>query len=91
MYNRLISFTVKNNILTEAQNAFREKKSMATASQTFIENIQEAMDKGLHAIGLFFDLTKAYDVINHDILLDKLKSYGIRGGTNLWFKSYLTH
>jgi hypothetical protein len=49
------------------------------------------MDKGLHAIRLFFDLTKAYDVINHDILLDKLISYGIRGRTNLWFKSYLTH
>jgi hypothetical protein len=57
---------------------------MERASQTFIENIQEAMDKGLHAIGLFFDLTKAYDVINHDILLDKLNSYGIRGRTNLW-------
>jgi hypothetical protein len=36
-------------------------------------------------------LTKAYDVIYHNIVLDKLDSYGIRGITNLWFKSYLTH
>jgi alpha-D-ribose 1-methylphosphonate 5-triphosphate synthase subunit PhnL len=43
--------------------------------QTFIESIQEALDKGTHAIGLFFDLTKAYDVINHDMLLGKLHSY----------------
>jgi hypothetical protein len=49
------------------------------------------MDRGLNAGGLFFNLTKAYDVINHDILLDKLNSYGISGKTNLQFKSYLMH
>jgi uncharacterized membrane protein required for colicin V production len=49
------------------------------------------MDRGLHAIGLFFDLIEAYDVINHDTLLDKLNSYDIRSKTNLWIKSYLTH
>jgi hypothetical protein len=49
----------------------REKKSTEKACQTFIGTIQEAMDRGLHAIGLFFDLTKAYDFINHDTLLDK--------------------
>ena len=46
---------------------------------------------GLYAIGLFYDLTKAYDVTNRDIWLDKLNSYGIRCKTNLWFISYLTH
>jgi hypothetical protein len=89
MYNRLISFIGKNNILNEAQNGFRENKLTDTASQTFIESIQEALDKGLHAIGLFFDLSKAYDVINRDLLLDKLNLYGIRGITHLWFRSYL--
>jgi len=49
------------------------------------------MDRGLHAKGLFFDLTEAYDVIIHDTLLDKLNSYDLRSKTNLWFKSYLTH
>jgi len=49
------------------------------------------MDRGLNARGLFFNLTKAYDVINHDILLDKLNSYNISNKTNLQFKSYLMH
>jgi hypothetical protein len=91
MYNRLIPFLVENNVITDAQNGFRRKKSTNTARQTFIENIQEALDKGLHAIGILFDLTKAYDVINHDKLLDKLYSYGIRGETNRWFKTYLSN
>jgi hypothetical protein len=44
------------------RNGFRKNKSTETASQTFIESIQEAMDKQLHVVGIFFDLTKAYDV-----------------------------
>ncbi|PNF20311.1 hypothetical protein B7P43_G13693 [Cryptotermes secundus] len=91
VYNRLISFVTKYAILTELQNGFRKNKSTETPSQTFIESIQEAMGRRFHVIGIFFDLTKAYDVINHIILLDKLNYYGIRGVTNLWFKSYLSH
>ncbi|PNF28301.1 hypothetical protein B7P43_G05448, partial [Cryptotermes secundus] len=71
MYDRLMLFLIQNNILTEAQNGFRKNKSTDTASQSFIESIPEALDNGLYAIGLFFDLSKAYDVIDHDILLEK--------------------
>ena len=66
-----------------------DNKSTKTDSQTFLESVQEALDRQLHVVGLFLDLSKAYDVINHNILLDKLDSYGIRGSSNLWFKSYL--
>jgi hypothetical protein len=52
--------------LKDAQNSFRENKSIATASQIFIENIQESMNKQLYVLGVFFYLTKAYDVINHE-------------------------
>jgi dsDNA-binding SOS-regulon protein len=82
-------FLIQNNILAEVQNGFRKNKLTVTVCQSFIESIQEALDSGLYVIGLFFDLSKAYDVIDHDILLDKLDSHGIRGVPNMWFRSYL--
>jgi len=81
IYSRLIIFLNKNNIITEVQNGFREQKTTTTAIQSFNERIQEALDDGLQAIGIFFYLTKAYDVLNHKVLLDKLHSYGVRGNT----------
>jgi hypothetical protein len=68
-----------------------ESKSTETASHLFIQSVQEALDRHLHAVGIFLDLSKAYDVINHNRLLDKLDSYGIRGSVNKWFQSYLTN
>ena len=56
----------------------------------FIESVQEALDNLRKAIGIFLDLSKAYDVINHETLLDKLDLYGVRGTINNWFKSYLS-
>ena len=90
MYNRLLSFLKKCNILTDEQNGFRNTKSTETACHTYIENIQQALDNNLHVVGIFLDLTKAYDVINHNILLYKLESYGVRGIINSWFKAYLS-
>ena len=90
MYNRLLCFLKKFNILTDEQNGFRDNKSITTACHTFIEKIQQALDNNLHAVGIFLDFTKAYDVINHNILLCKLESYGVRGIINSWFKSYLS-
>jgi hypothetical protein len=54
-------------------------------------SVQEALDKHLHALGIFLYLSKAYDVINHKRLLDKLDSYGITVSVNNCFKSYLTN
>ena len=91
MFNRLIPFLYKNKILTETQNGFRKGKCIETAVKSFIETDQEALDKEIHSIGIFIDLTKAYDTMNHEVLLEKLSFYGIRGITNLCFKSYLTN
>ena len=91
MYNRLISFFHKNGVFSEAQNGFRKGKCIETAVQSFIERIQKALDKRIQTIGIFIDLSKAYDVLNHELLLEKLLSYGARGTTNLWFRSYLTN
>jgi len=59
MFNRLIPFLYKNKILTGTQNGFRKGKCIETAVQSFIEIDQEALDKGIHLIGSFIDLTKA--------------------------------
>ena len=61
------------------------------AVQAFIEKIQEALDNRVYSAGIFIDLTKAYDTLNHKVLLEKLSSYGIRGIMNLWFKSHLSN
>ena len=77
--------------MTDAQHGFRDNKSTETASQIFIENISESVDKQLYVLGLFFYVTKVYDVINHEILLNKLEYYGIRGTLKAWIKSYLLY
>jgi hypothetical protein len=66
-------------------------KSTETASHSFRQSVQEALDSHLHAVRIVLHLSKAYDVINHNRLLDKLDSYGIRGSVNKWFQSYLTN
>ena len=91
MHNRLISFLKKHNALTKGQHEFMENKSTETASHSFIESVQEAMDRYLHVVGIFLYISKAYDIINHIMLLDKLNYYGVRSSANMWFKSYLTN
>jgi len=83
MYNRIIFFLYENKILSEAQNGFRKGKSIDTVVQSFIGTIQKALDKWVHTIGIFIELTKAYDVLNHELLLEKLFYYGIRSSTIL--------
>ena len=87
MYNRLTIFIDRNEVLTEAQHGFVTKKSTETALQIFTKSVQEAIERKLNPTGVFLDLTKVYDVLNHRVLLPKLDSYGIRGVANQWFKS----
>jgi len=58
---------------------------------TRLYSVQEALDNHLHAVGIFLDLSKGYEVINHNRLFYKLDSYGIRGSVNNWFQFYLTN
>jgi hypothetical protein len=73
------------------QNRIRKWKCIEIAVQAFIEIIQEALDEGAHAIGILIDLTKAYDTLNHEVLLKILPSYGMMGIMNSCFKSCLTN
>jgi len=69
IHNRIIPFLYENKILSEAQNGFRKGKSIDIAVQ--IGRIQKALDKKVHTTGIFIDLTKAYDALNHKLLLEK--------------------
>jgi hypothetical protein len=79
MYNRVENFLHKFNLISNAQNGFRKKKSTLTAIQTFIGEIQKTLDNKQLAFGIFLDLTKAFDVINHNLLLAKLEYYCLKG------------
>jgi hypothetical protein len=59
MYNRLLSFLKRQNILSEAQHGFREKESIETASQLFMENVQEALDNQKKSYRYFFGLIQS--------------------------------
>lgn len=87
--SRLDSFLEKCNVLSESQYGFRSNRSTSQAIIESIEKITDAIDNKQYAIGIFIDLKKAFDTINHNILVNKLEKIEIRGIANEWIKSYL--
>ena len=88
-HKRLISYIEKHNILSKHQYGFRKNRSTEHAIIELTDKISKAIDDGKYTIGIFLDLSKAFDTVNHDILLKKLEHYGIRGNCLKWFESYL--
>ena len=89
IYNKVFEFLVRYQILFESQYGFRKGRNTAHAILDFVKTIEDAIESGQYAIGVFCDLSKAFDTLNHEVLLEKLDYYGIRGVANKWFKSYL--
>ena len=90
-YNRLYKFIESNSILCNNQFGFCSRHSTTHAITNIYERILENVDQDKHTATIYLDLSKAFDSVNHDILLNKLKYYGIRGVALDFFKSYLSN
>ena len=89
MYDRLYDFLVKYSILYSFQFGFRKAHSTYMALTCMLDKLHNALEKGEYAIGIFIDYRKAFDTVDHSILLQKLYHYGIRGEAYDWFYDYL--
>ena len=91
MHKQLYTFLEHNGILFKNQFGFRKKCSTAHSLIEITEKIKDSIDKKQFGCRIFIDLKKAFDTVNHEILLRKLEHYGIRGAALKWFESYLTN
>ena len=91
MYNHLFNYLNSNNILFENQYGFRDKHSVFMALLQLIDDISCELDQNNNSRWICIDHTKAFDTIDHSLLLKKLQHYGIRGMALDWFTSYLSN
>jgi len=91
VYTRLFSFLSSNNILYEYQFGFRKFHSTSMALIDVVDNIFEHLDNRDIGVSIRIDLQKAFDTLNHEILLKKLDKYGIRGVMFDWIQDYLSN
>ena len=87
MYNRIYKFFSENNIICPLRFGFKQQYSTFHALISLTEDIRKNLDKGNIGCGIFVDLQKVFDTVEHDIFLAKFEHHGIRGMVNNWFKS----
>ena len=91
MYSRVITFLDSHRTFYERQFGFRRSHSTIHTLLNIVERIRKSLDDGNFACGVFVDFQKAFDTVDHSILISKLNHYGIRGNASNWFKSYLSN
>ena len=91
MYNRVSEFLETLKILVNFQSSFRKWHSSYMALLTLMDKLISSLERKEFVIGIFLDFSKAFDTVDHAILLQKLCHYGIRGNALKWFTSYLSN
>ena len=91
IYTRLYSFFQSQNTLYENQYGFRKNHSTSHALNFSVNYVESCLKKKQHVLGIFIDLSKAFDTVPHQELLSKLENYGIRGNANKLIASYLSN
>ena len=89
-YRRLYSFIERHNILSDKQFGFKKGGRTQDAIVSKLMEIFDSLDDKKKVVGIYFDLSRAFDTLNHNLICDKLEAYGIRGVALQWVKNYLT-
>lgn len=91
MHHRMSEFLTRFTVLSEKQHGFRVGRSTQTACTEFVEFVYGSLDGGAHVAGIFFDLSRAFDCLQHKFIADKLYQIGFRGIILDWILSYLSN
>ena len=81
----------ENEILNDKRFGFRARHSTEHAILELTDQVSNAFDNNSFVLGVFIDLSKAFDTVDHNILLEKLSMYGVKGNNLKWFHSYLSN
>ena len=90
VHTQLQNYLDENDLLSDCQYGFRRGRSTTLAVMDHLQYVYENLDKGSTVVSLFLDFSKAFDCIDHELLLSKLIRYGVSGVAGQWFKSYLS-
>ena len=89
VHNRICTFCSENNMIDEKQGGFRPNHSTTSTTAFYISDLYNAMNNNQATTSVYIDAMKAFDTVNHEILLNKITFYGITGKCAKWIEDYL--
>ena len=87
MYKRLFNHFSEHNLLSQKQFGFHQGHSTEHAIMQLIDQISDTFENNCFTLGIFIDLSKAFDTVDHQIVISKLNNYGVEGKNLSWFRS----